>query len=447
MARCIYMGLLAFSAALSGCPTSEPIPPESDGKTYDLVGDTNDTKPTDFGGHKDTPPPVEQCELEWAFVRTEGGMPSHPIVDADGVSTIVAGTTLRRIDADGQEDCTTPFVADGELLGHPSQNAAGTFYVGTTSGKVIAVTKKCAQKWIFPVSPSNPHAIRQAPALDGNDTLYVLDDRPTLTQISDLGVQAVSDWSYHLSGQPLSRSAPAIVAGNQSFVVVSSNRSVTAVNTGGDKRWEFTKFLAGDFGDWEVTSTIAVTSSRQILFVAAEKEADTYKNHTLYRLQPDSNNAVAVIDSGFPKAIDLTLDTVTAVVISPDQSLYLSTLGHGIIKLDMNGSEIWRFVGDTVSLRIGSVPTLGNDGSIYFTAEPHYFFGVSAEGGQIAQYTVLDGGELSGTSPAISAQGLLLVHIGVQLRAYSCASTGLALSSWPRYQRNNRSSGNLLEAQ
>ena len=117
-------------------------------------------------------------------------------------------------------------------------------------------------------------------------------------------------------------------------------------------------------------------------------------------------------------------------------------------KLDPDGNILWKFIGDAESLRVTSVPAIANDGSVFLTAEPHFVYGVNSDGHRIFRYEPAAGGELTTTSPAISGNGTILVHLGTELKAYSCPEvSGLAVSSWPRYQRNNRNTGNLQHAE
>jgi len=134
-------------------------------------------------------------------------------------------------------------------------------------------------------------------------------------------------------------------------------------------------------------------------------------------------------------------------VIGPNESIYLAMAANGVMKLDPQGNILWKFIGDAESLRVTSVPSIADDGSVFLTAEPHFVYGVDGLGNRIFRYAPPEGGELETTSPAISKTGTVLVHVGTELKAWTCPGvSSLAVSSWPRYQRNNRNSGNLQAA-
>lgn len=402
------------------------------------------------------PPDKDQCTLKWAFERPEGGIPSHPTVDSEGTTTLVAGNTLRRVSKDGTEAtiCAAPFVAPGEILRSPVQSQNEFFYVGTESGKLFSVSRKCAEKWMMDVTAefakvkpeyaAKPGPIRQAPAFDGlSDTLFVLDGRPVLHAVRDLGDDWDYAWRYISDDEPLRGAAPVYVGGDDAFVAFPTRQRITAVKPTGSKLWTF----ENETPEREITSSLALTVDGKVLFVSGTVVGETYDDLRLYRLLPTSPSKSAIIDDGFPQTLDLHTDSVTGIVVGPDESIYLATVAHGVLKLNAAGEEEWRFVGDEESLRVTSVPALGDDGALYLMAEPHFFYAVGQDGERIFRFATPEGGELESTSPAIRNDGTVLVHIGTQLRAYTCPSTGLSDSSWPRYQRNNRNSGNLQEIQ
>lgn len=418
------------------------------------VEDTEDDVPDT------TPPPKDQCDLLWAFERPEGGVPRHPIVDTAKISTIAAGDTLRRVSPSGGESdtCDEPYrlKTPGEKLGSPTQTVKGTFFVGTTHGRVVAINKKCATRWELDLAKSvcekhgkgceSPAPIRQAPSLAGEKDLFILDDRPALHHVEDLATGPNHAWTHFVSDERRDQAAPVYIGGDDPFVAFPTHRTVVAVQTTGSGRWIFDVFKEDEASVREVTSTLAVTKDSKLLFVGGDLAGETYTNNKLYRLLPTSPDKSARVDEGWPVDLDLNLDTVAALVVGTNESIYAATLAHGVIKLDPDGKELWRFVGDEESLRVTAVPAIGDDGALYFTSEPHFFYAVDFDGNRIFRYQAPSGGELASTSPAIRNDGAILVHIGTQLRAYQCKSGGLAVSSWPRYQRNNRNGGNVSES-
>jgi len=426
-----------------GCPSDTPPAPVD--APFPDFGDKEVPTIDGSDGQPSDSVVESSCILQWSFERTEGGIPSSPVITSDGVAAVTAGDTFRRIRADGQEECT--LIVDSSHLGNPSQNKPGTYFMGTATGDVVAITKNCEVKWKTTLDNAEAHAVRQAPALKGDDVLFVLDEKPSLHKLSDLGAHAIEDWSFVVFDESVPSASPAYAGGETPFVVFASLTKITAVHATGSKRWAYDVTSLSKEEGWEVTSTIALTTHGDVISAVGLRQGDSHNNNQLIRLQADPTpGGDPVVMPGWPKPLDLPLDTVNGVVIGADNSLYLTTTGHGILRLDSNGNELWRFVGQSESLRIEAVPTLGDDGSAYFVAEPHFFYSVNTAGKQLFRYEAPKGGDLASTAPAIHTNGRVLVHLGTQVLAYTCTAGGPAFSSWPRYQRNNRASGNVTEA-
>ncbi|MBT9559537.1 MAG: PQQ-like beta-propeller repeat protein [Myxococcales bacterium] len=449
--------------ALFGCGDDFPAVPDTGPDYADLFAPEDDG-PNDLGAPDVGPDdvgdgPTNVCSAAWTYQVPESGAATHPIVDGDGIVTLTAGTSLRRIDLDGNDAavCASPYVAPGQVLGSPSMNTTGTVYVGSVQGVVHAVTKSCKTKWaISPVPRASAceqtgkpifcdggaKPITEAPALLGN-AIFALDETPALYRLNDLGTQAEFVWSF-LTGdsESVPDAAPVISGETDPFVAFPTRRTVAAVNGNGAKRWLF-ELPEGK----EITSPLAVTASGDLLFAMGTPAGGGFYTELeigkILAVSPDKAGRMA---AGFPRALNVTLDAVRGIAIAPDESLVMAMAGNGIIRLAPDSSQLWKFIGGAESLRATSVPTIADDGSTFVTAEPRSVIGVGLHGEQIFRYEVPGGGILDTTSPLIADDGTVLVYFGSQVRAYRCSETkGLAVSSWPRYQRNNRSSGQLQE--
>ncbi len=456
--------MLILVSGCAGCDDQLSVDPDIPDVDYselfgtggdDAADDTTDEDVDDTGDDTGEPD-NDQCTLDWAYSKPEGGVASHPIV-SDGIATIVAGDTLRRIGKNGTTDpiCDKPAVVPGEKLGTPAQDDSGNFWVGTTSGKLVRINKKCQVTDTIDIEEAcgadcnelvkdgTPHAVREAPALGTNAHVYVLDQQPVLHKFNGDGDYIVP---FVTLDERKRDAAPIYITpqdGGEAYVAFATMHTVAAVKAQNHvELWTFDAFV-DDPADLEITSTMAVTQEGKVVFVGAKVAGSAHDEHKLYRLTAAGEAKEGVVDNGFPIALDLPLDTIHALVIAADESIYAATQAHGVIKFDKTGTELWRFIGDEESLRATTVPTLGDDGALYFTAEPHFFFGVDANGVRIARHEAT--GDLETTSPAVRGDGKVLVHFGTELRAYTCPTKGLQNSSWPRYQRNNRNSGNLQE--
>lgn len=403
----------------------------------------------------------DQCELKWSYTRPEGGVTSHPLVSEGGLVTITAGNTLRRIALDGSESevCGAPFVLSGEQLGTPSQDLDGKIWVGTASGKLVVVNRKCEMaddpidvelacigsptECSALVADSIPRAIREAPA-HSDGWIYVLDEQPALHRISEAGDYGnfFISTDEHL---PVATTVIATAPGGASYVAFPTRHTVAFVKASNHaKVWTWEETVEEGGAERQITAPLALTSDGKVLAIGAEVAGDTHTGHQLYRLVVDVQAKQGWVDDGFPIALDLPLDTIHGLVVGADESIYAATRAHGVIRFDKAGQEQWRFIGDEESLRVTTVPTLGDDAALYFTAEPHHVYGVDTDGNRIFRHVA--SGELRTTSPAIRDDGMVIVHFGTDLQAWRCPTSGLANSSWPRYQRNNRNSGNQKES-
>lgn len=441
--------------------------------------DIPDTSEVDFGGLFDegkvidVPKPIDdgpevvvvdndQCTLSWEQTRPSGGVASHPAVEADGVITVTAGSQMWRYDSTGSSTviCPAPFEAAGENFGTPSVDGDGATYIGTKTGKVFAVTRKCLPKtkWSAPAklagkdgaackhNPDNPvlcdgevFGISSAPVLTSKH-LWVLDDRPTLHKITKAEGAYLAN--FITVDEPLPGAAAVFVdTGASRFIAFPTKHSVIARQETAGPAFTFDAFE--DTGR-EVTTPLAVTKDGKLVFVGGKPEGSAHIEIALYRLKAEPDGKKAVIDDGFPKAIDLPLDTIHGIVIGADESVYAATESHGLVKYDSEGVEQWRFIGDNVSLRLSSVPALANN-NVFITAEPNLVYGVDLDGNRIFER---ESSNAQTTSPAITEDGTVIVHYGTKILALKCkGTTGLADSGWPRYQRNNRNTGNILEVQ
>jgi hypothetical protein len=292
--------------------------------------------------------------------------------------------------------------------------------------------------------------------LNGGDEVYVLDERPSLHRLLDLPTGPHHEWWHFAADDPSPTANTVFVGGDDPFLAFPTRKTVVAVQASGSSRWVWKELKNEPAVDWEITTSMAVTSAGKLLFVVGEVQGDSHTNLKLYRLLGTSPDKEGRIDEGFPKALGckigapagckgLPQDTPAGLAVGTDESIYVATSAHGVLKLDSAGNELWRFIGDEESMRVSAVPTVGDDGVMYFTGEPHFFYGVDTEGNRIHRFVVPSAGVLAGTSPAIRDDGAVLVHLGTSLYAFQCTSTALSESAWPRYQRNNRSGGNLHE--
>jgi outer membrane protein assembly factor BamB len=121
--------------------------------------------------------------------------------------------------------------------------------------------------------------------------------------------------------------------------------------------------------------------------------------------------------------------------IGVDGTIYVSTDDGNLYALNANGSLKWKY---QTGGYISSSPTIGADGMIYFGSYDKNLYALNPDGTLNWKYRT--GGTVH--NPAIRADGT--IYVGSSdgyLYAINSSSLGLADSSWPKYQHDNRNTG------
>ncbi len=236
--------------------------------------------------------------------------------------------------------------------------------------------------------------------------------------------------------------------------MAGADTTLRAFDSSGNQKWKINLL--------EYVTGIAVNHSNGTIYVSAY----SYSTSAVYAINP--NGIILWVFYGPLFSSDLSLDAqgniyigeytgrlyclnpngtikytifqtnggISAPVFGEDGTIYFGSQDGKLYALNANGSLKWKYqTGDL----IGDCPTVGNDGVIYFGSYDDYVYALNPDGTLRWRY---DTGDVISSSPVIGSDGTL--YIGGwngYLYALYCSSTGLANSSWPKFQHDNQNTG------
>jgi len=247
-----------------------------------------------------------------------------------------------------------------------------------------------------------------SPAIGSNGTVY--------TGSWDYKVYAFypngeSNWSYWCEGI---RSAPSI--GNDGKIYIGlADKFLHAINLDGTRKWKFeTKF--------GTTSSAAISWDGIIYFGSDEG--------CLYALNSDGTQKWAFFSS-----INRNSRIKTSPVIGVDGTIYFSKYNL-ICAVNNDGTEKWcceiKYLGDFS-------PIIGEDGTI-FISNRSSLYAINPNGTIKWTYKIDSNFE---TDLTLSNDGTLYVGTISGLYAIESGCQGLAKSSWPKSNHDNKNTGNI----
>ncbi|MBN9166473.1 MAG: PQQ-like beta-propeller repeat protein [Myxococcales bacterium] len=286
--------------------------------------------------------------VRWAH-RTGGPVKSSPAVDttgnaivgsADGFLYAIAPSDGAADPDAGTDDAGSSYppakvvfaLAVGPIASSPVIGGDGTIYVGTTSGKLVAVPKDgSAVKW----SVTTSDTLGSSPALGQDGTIYVGSTDRKLYAISPDGA---TKWALELSS-PI-HGSPA-VGGDGSVYVGTSDGKLHAVSAAGAERWSYATGGA-------ITGTPAVYAGA--VYVGSEDK----KLH-----------AVSTVDGG-ARWVFTTQGAVATPLIGPDGTIYVGAADARVYAITPKGNL---FYAVSVKGSVKSAPAIGVGPALYVTTE------------------------------------------------------------------------------
>lgn len=287
--------------------------------------------------------------VRWAH-RTGAPIASSPALDAlgnaiigsmDGFLYAVAPEDAPAdLDAGGDSsDAAVSFPAPkvvfkvvvGPIASSPVIGADGTIYVGTTEGKLVAVSNTGTISWS--ATTNDRHG--SSPALGQDGTIYV---GSTDRKLYAFDPNGGTKWALDL-GSPV-HGSPA-VGGEGSIYIGTSDGKLHAVSFAGSERWSYAT-------GGPITGTPAVYAGT--VYVGSEDK----KLH-----------AVSTVDGGARWSY-ATSGAVATPVIGPDGTIYVGSADARVYAITSKGSLLYAV---NVKGNVKSAPAIGAGPALYVTTE------------------------------------------------------------------------------
>ena len=299
----------------------------------------------------------------------------------------------------------------------------GTIYVGTYDSTLVALDPDTGQsKWVTTLGESEGQfgVVQASPAITSEGLIVVSTSAGFLHGISPSGEEA---WFFEIGAD--TRSSPAVDVDDR-ILFGADNGNVYCLNDSGEQQWTFSVDGAGE------------EASRVYGSPALDDAGNVYigsGNGSLYSLTAEGQ-------------LRWKFDTPEAVDVCPaidsENIVYFASRNGSLYAVDQSGLELWsRFLGDIFY----SSPIIDANGFVYIA----YFAGAGvskvvafAPGGQEVWETQIDA--VIDSSPALTVDGHLLVGAfdGKLYALESGAPLGYT-QPWPRFRRDTRSRGRVIE--
>jgi len=345
----------------------------------------------------------------------------------------------------------------GEIHASPAIDASGNIYVGSDDGKLYAFNHAGNQKWEYATGGK----IESSPAIDASGNIYVGSQDNNIYAIDKNGNLI---WKYATDDEVFS--SPTI--GDEGTVYVgSADGRLLALNSDGSRKWQKT-FIEDLVSLYKVYTSPAIGSNGIIYmdvgsYLYAFHQDGTERWKCEVSLESFALTRVpspAVGSDGTVYVGGLSLHAVTAKgslkwkhdletedvcsspVIDSDGTLYFGTtsfLGDGpfyLYAVSSDGAFQWKY---QVKGAIGSVPAIGSDGTIYFSANDGYLYALNNDGS--LKWKARTNNSIS--SPVIGNDGM--IYIGsTDNNLYAFEGSGsLADSPWPMFKRDIQHTGQM----
>ena len=361
--------------------------------------------------------------LKWTFTVTTSFMPtelsimySSSAIASDG--TIYVGSFdkyLYAVDING--NLVWKYKTGGEIQTSPSIGPDGTVYVGSADGNLYAFSPDGSQKW--KISPDGGTV--GPPAIDSDGTIYFTTQNDNLCSVSP---QGSVNWQVdYFSGTLCS---PPAIASDGNIYVYESTAEITAFDKQGNELWSFDT-------DDPIIGALAIGSDGTIYYQEGLFAA-------LCALDPASQTLKWRYP--FTDVID-----ATGPAIASDGTIYFVSEDGVVYAFSPYGEKKWECDTDTDLFDLIHItPAVGSDGVIYFGTCDGYVVAVNPDGTLAWKYLLgeepMD--DYIRNSVNIASDGTIVVGSDADscyLHAIEGSSNGLASSSWPKYNHDQRNTG------
>ena len=352
--------------------------------------------------------------LQWTF-KTGFDIVAAPALGDDGVIYVGSRDNhLYAIEPDGTEKWK--FETSNGITSAPAIDADGTIYVANVDGNLYAINPDGSEKWTF--EPAESGAASDL-AIDSNGSIYYAVTQ-TLYAVNPDGTEL---WKA-LGGSGV---IEGVSIGLDGLVVATlSNGVVFAFNPQGVQQWQSNPGINLAPAGFAEDGTIYLSISAL--------------NDNLVALNPDGSDKWEATAEGRLNAGPST--GVSGEIYFPVNFKFNQGMDKGqVVSVDPeDGSENWKYETDG---GVGTTPAVGFDGTIYIGTTANKLIALRPNGSEKWEYESPSAGQMN-SSPTIAPNGTIYVgSTDDNLYAINGVSPGLSASSWSKFQRDVRNTGEL----
>lgn len=357
-------------------------------------------------------------DVLWKY-QTGGQVNSSPVLAADG--TIYVGSSdgkLHAISSDGSSKWT--YTTGGEIISAPAVAADGTVYVGSMDDNFYAINSEGGFKWSYRTSGD----ISSSPVIGAEGTVYIASSDKTIYALNAAGT---FKGTYSVGGS-ISYSSLALGL-DGTLYIGSTNNNIYAVKSNGSPLW-FQPYTT----EGGVTSSPALMPDGTVIVGSR----DGY----LYAVKADRT-----LKWKYQTGVNIAIDQSSPAVGS-DGTVYIGTCWDNYLHAvnPATGEMKWKFKGTEGDFGFVSSPSVGAGGTVYIGSTDTYLYAVSSDG--VEKWKCKTEGAII-SSAAVGADGTVYVgsqdgylyavegDLEWQYADYVSPSAGYANSHWPKFGQNN----------
>ncbi|MDK2886082.1 MAG: hypothetical protein PWP54_640 [Thermosipho sp. (in: thermotogales)] len=349
------------------------------------------------------------------------------------------------------------FETYNRLVSGPAIAPDGTIYIGSEDSNLYAINPDGSLKWKYNLGTY----IRSSPSISSDGTIYVVTWKGLYAINPDGTLKWEKDYYFYICESV----SPAL--GDDGTIYGGCSQNFKAINPDdGNTKWVFNDKINNNDVGFRTSSpaigpdgTIYVGSNNTNYLYAINPdgtlkwkfEANYIINSspaigedgTIY-VGSDDDNLYAINPDGTLKWYFETGDDIkTSPVIDEDGTIYVGSWDDYLYAINPDGTLKWKF---NTGTGIFHTPVIGSNGIIYVIAY-RYLYALNEDGTLLWKFSDFKGASSwpSVFLLSLSNDGTLYVSDYESLYAIETDSQGLANSPWPKFQKNNRNTGNYKE--